>query len=475
MCSYCSFSKFVVGLKDIHSTGELWKKSVLLDLDHDVSVYNVNDVKVDSVFFGGGTPSLAGPTLINDIILAIQQKFGDSKMEISLEANPNVSSFSKNGKMNVKHNRNEILDTLYKYKDAGVNRLSLGIQSLNPNRLNDILNRNHNVDDALEIVELSKQVFGQDNINLDFIWGIPNQKWKDDWELELNQILNLNINHLSMYQLTFEKGTPLYNRVINNFNDNQKHSGMISQYPIRTSVNKFNNIDNIINKLSIPKEETIEDMYFKMINKLKDNGFIQYEVSAFAKKSNDITHNKKLNGLCIGQHNLGYWLGKEYIGIGPGSHGRIKINNNKWIKTMKHNVPSIYSFYNNKILDIQKQNNNKIIPYSQHCNNPLNNHKYTETWYGFEQPISKTERQQEIIATSLRTIFGTPSDSNNPITTQALFADYKEMNSAINTEALQLLVDQHLLDFDRPNMQLKPLGTAAMAVADGVVARLLAK
>lgn len=258
-CPYCDFYSVV---KDIP------QKKIIDEYIEDLEFYNsfTQNRNITSIFFGGGTPSLIEPKYIALIIDKIHSLWHISgNVEISLEANPNSN------KPNL---FNEI-------KKAGVNRLSLGIQSLRDEDL-FFLGRTHSKKDALLAIDDVLKNF--DNHSLDFIYARPKQKI-DEWERELKQILGLGIKHISLYQLTIEKGTIFHKKGIKPLEDEQA-----------------------------------EEMYKFTINYLKQKNYFQYEVSNFALEGFECSHNKI------------YWSGGEYIGIGKGAHGRI-FANNQWIAT----------------------------------------------------------------------------------------------------------------------------------------------
>ncbi|CAD5111043.1 DgyrCDS395 [Dimorphilus gyrociliatus] len=211
---------------------------------------NVRIKAVRSVFFGGGTPSLAEPKTIKGIITEIVQNVEILKdHEFTLEINPT----------NVESNK------LNEFKNSGINRLSIGVQSLNAEDL-FILNRNHSRKDALRI-------------SVDLMFGLPNQNIKE-WENQLKLILEMGVNHISLYQLTLERGTALFKLWEND-------------------------------KLNIPKTDEIIDMYEISVETCKSYGLSRYEVSNFSLKEYESIHNKS------------YWQGLQYAGIGPGAHSRL--------------------------------------------------------------------------------------------------------------------------------------------------------
>ena len=217
--------------------------------------------KITSVFFGGGTPSLMDPSTVSTI-LNFLSKHADfsSSVEVTLEANPTSVE----------------ADKFKRFKEAGVNRLSLGIQSLIDEDLK-ILGRKHNATEALKAIETAANYF--DNYSFDLIYARPNQTLKA-WELELEQAIKLSANHLSLYQLTIEKGTPFYKLY---------HDG----------------------KLPLPDQELSADMYTLTNEMLKGKELERYEISNYAKKGFECAHN------------LTYWRYNDYLGIGPGAHSRL--------------------------------------------------------------------------------------------------------------------------------------------------------
>jgi putative oxygen-independent coproporphyrinogen III oxidase len=222
--------------------------------------------EITSVYFGGGTPSLARPELIEKILSSIKHLTA-SELEITLEANPTSVEILK----------------LNDFKNAGINRLSLGIQSLNDRDLK-FFNRQHSVAQAMNAIQVAKEIF--DNISMDFIWGRPDQTL-DNWKSELNHIVLLNSPNLSIYQLTVERGTPLYISVQNA-------------------------------EIFLPNEDVLADMFDYTRIFLTEKGYQNYETSSFSKS---VGYRSK--------HNQAYWDGSGYLGIGPGAHGKLDGLNNK--------------------------------------------------------------------------------------------------------------------------------------------------
>lgn len=214
---------------------------------------------VDTIYFGGGTPTVIDPGNIDVIMNSIYDLFDvDSCCEISMEANPN--SLTR--------------ENLNIYRKAGINRLSIGVQSLNDDILKKI-GRLHNSREALKGIHLA-QLAGYENINVDLMFNIPGQKI-NDIESTVKQILNLHIKHISFYSLKLEKNTPLY---------------ILEQ-------NK---------KIKMPGEDLERQMYYAGRDMMEKNNVYQYEISNFAEKGFEC------------RHNLKYWNQEEYIGLGPDAY-----------------------------------------------------------------------------------------------------------------------------------------------------------
>ncbi|MBM32510.1 MAG: hypothetical protein CL764_06630 [Chloroflexi bacterium] len=214
---------------------------------------------VKSIYFGGGTPSYIKSSYIKEIINLIKSKFSVEKNpEITLEANPVDLNIYK----------------LSSYLDIGINRLSIGIQSFSDSLLKK-LGRNHDQKSAIKSIENTLKA-GFKNFNIDLMYGIPSQSI-NQWRESLTKIKNYEINHLSTYNLTFEEGTPFYH---------WEKQG----------------------KLIAPKDKKIEDMYLLQKEFLTEIGFIHYEISNWSKP--------KMQS----KHNLRYWSGNHYIGVGAGAH-----------------------------------------------------------------------------------------------------------------------------------------------------------
>jgi len=269
-CAYCDFNTYA-GL------GYLIPDYVYA-LQREIQILTQSASKrfpVHTIYFGGGTPSLLPVSEVAKILHTLEACFDLApNAEISLEANPGTLSFSY----------------LHDLRAVGINRLSIGMQSAHPREL-AFLERLHRFDDILESVKWSRKA-GFDNLSLDLIYGLPEQPL-EIWEDSLDQGLNLAPEHFSLYSLTIEKGTPMY--------DWANH-GLIST----------------------PDPDLAADMYELAAEKLSTAGYVQYEISNWARENGDwllrnADSNPELEMSC--RHNLQYWRNKPYFGIGAGAHG----------------------------------------------------------------------------------------------------------------------------------------------------------
>jgi oxygen-independent coproporphyrinogen-3 oxidase len=222
---------------------------------------------VQSIFFGGGTPSLMSPWAVESIINAITRHWTvESRAEITLEANPTSVE----------------VERFKGFRSAGVNRVSLGVQSLRPQPLAE-LGRRHTVEEAVAAVRIAQSVF--ERSSFDLIYARPHQTL-EDWEDELKEALWLAKGHISLYQLTIEQGTRYF--------DLHKAG-----------------------KLAMPDEDLAADFYELTQELTAQAGMPAYEISNHARPGQE------------SEHNLLYWRYGEYAGIGPGAHGRLLINNQR--------------------------------------------------------------------------------------------------------------------------------------------------
>jgi oxygen-independent coproporphyrinogen-3 oxidase len=286
-CPYCDFNSHVNEVVDI----DLWIKSYtnqLYQMKEDIIKYHLNYDGLSSIFFGGGTPSLMPLEIIESILNISYKLFNFNKnIEISLEANP--SSYETKQFMDL--------------KKLGINRLSIGVQSLNNKNLN-FLGRLHNVKDVYNALDHATKTF--DNVSADLMYAFNKQDvnlWIDELEHFLQRY---DLSHISLYQLTIEKGTKF-------FTDYKK--GLIQL------------IDN----------DLAADFYTKTNIILSEYHFNRYEISNYS----------KLNFEC--KHNLNYWNSDNWIGIGPGAYGRIWTSKPKLQRIEYQNYKNPKSWINQNV------------------------------------------------------------------------------------------------------------------------------
>lgn len=253
-CPYCDFNAHV--WRDIDQPA--WRDALLSELGHAASVFD--RVPVESVFFGGGTPSLMPPATAGAILAAVDRHWGFSAdAEITLEANPGSSEAAR----------------FRGYASAGVNRISIGVQSLRDDALR-ALGRTHTADEARRAVAMAQEAVPRSS--LDLITARPGQT-VESWELELSESLELGTEHLSIYQLTFEPGTP------------------------------FTALRDLGRMRPLGEEAAVE-IFERTAALTEAAGLPAYEISNHARPGAE------------SRHNLIYWRAGDWIGIGPGAHGR---------------------------------------------------------------------------------------------------------------------------------------------------------
>ena len=272
-CPYCDFNSHQAN-NDIPEAG--YVAALRLDLQQDAIL--AQGRKLTSIFFGGGTPSMFSANAIAQIIEDATTIIGfEPDIEITLEANPGTFEQEK----------------FSGFRHAGVNRLSIGIQSFNDIQLK-LLGRVHGRDEALRAVNVARNA-GFDNINLDLMHGLPEQS-VEDAKTDLAQAIALSPEHISWYQLTIEKNTEFY-----------------SAPPI------------------LPIEDTLADIQDEGQPMLAQAGYEQYEISAYAKNKNRA------------RHNINYWEFGDYLGIGAGAHGKItQPEQDRIIRLWKTRLPKHY-------------------------------------------------------------------------------------------------------------------------------------
>ena len=303
-CNYCNFFS-VASLKN--------KNAFLLSLKREIEIQKdyLQNEEINTIYFGGGTPSLLSVSEISDILDQLNRfhKIND-KPEITLESNPDDLNKQK----------------IKELRQTPINRLSVGIQSFFEEDLK-YLDRIHDTAQAENAIK-NLQDAGFDNLTIDLIYGIPTST-KYMWKQNLEKFFSFQIPHLSAYSLTVEQKTILYHQI-------KKQ------------------------KLSQPEENKSIEQFKILLEKSKENNFIHYEISNFAKKG------------YFSKHNSNYWLGENYLGLGPSAHSFNGISR-QW------NVSNISKY-------TEIENNKNII--------------------AEKETLTKDQKYNEYILTSLRTIWG---------------------------------------------------------------------
>lgn len=269
-CPYCDFNSHV---RD-EIPQQRFRAALLRELAWEAE--RLGRRRLGSVFFGGGTPSLMAPETVKDLLDAAARHFEPvADLEITLEANPTSVEARR----------------LTEFRQAGVNRVSLGVQSLDPDALR-LLGRQHSADHAIAALELARSTFPR--LSFDLIYGRPGQT-ETAWRAELRQALGLAADHLSLYQLTIEPGTRF--EILHRRGD-----------------------------LVLPDADQGAVLYEATAEEAARFGLIAYEVSNYALPGAE------------SRHNLTYWRYGDYVGIGPGAHGRLTLADGRWAIT-RHRAP----------------------------------------------------------------------------------------------------------------------------------------
>lgn len=319
-CPYCDFNSHVAASDET----EAYTDALIADMHKQSQL--ITKRKLISIFFGGGTPSLMKPHQIERILTASRELFNwDDNIEITLESNPTSSTLNK----------------FKDFKRVGINRVSIGVQSLH-NEYLSFLGREHSSMEALNTIENANLVFN--NVNIDLIYGLPDQDIKL-WDGDLQQISRLGTTHVSAYQLTIEPNTKFFGEV---------------------KKGKW-----------IPLEEDLQaDFYNTTKSVLKSHNIDQYEISNFSKNEYNCKHNTHI------------WQYGDYMGIGAGAHGRLFTKENIRVSTQNYKVPSKYidsvkhvehSMYRSSIIpDIQEQQERLLMGLrlcqGVHINERMKNH-----------------------------------------------------------------------------------------------------
>ncbi len=271
-CPYCDFNSHTAS--PVLPEQE-YVDALLADLDQDL--HAAYGRELTSIFFGGGTPSLFSAEALGRLLQGVEQRIPfAADIEITLEANPGTFEQEK----------------FVAYRKLGINRLSIGIQSFQQEKL-EALGRIHNGDEAVRAAGMARQA-GFDNFNLDLMHGLPDQSL-DDALSDLRQAIALKPTHISWYQLTLEPNTVFWN-----------------QPPV------------------LPEDDTLWDIQEAGQALLAEHGYAQYEVSAYAQAGRPA------------RHNLNYWSFGDFVGIGAGAHGKLSHPDGRIVRTWKTRLPKDY-------------------------------------------------------------------------------------------------------------------------------------
>ncbi|MFW6246136.1 MAG: radical SAM family heme chaperone HemW [Tangfeifania sp.] len=359
-CYYCDFYKTVNNSLTSQFINTL-KKEILLRKDF------TEGEKIETIYFGGGTPSVLKKEELEEILHFLKSEFSVlPDAEITFEANPDDLTPG-------------YLNAIF---EAGVNRLSIGIQSFQDKYLKK-MNRRHSAKQAVYSV-LNAEKTGFRNISADLIYGLPNLTIKE-WRQSLNEVFQLPVNHLSAYHLTYHEGTPFYTWL---------KKGTLKELSEQQSVEQFN----------------------VLIDKCREAGFEQYEISNFARNQE------------YSKHNTAYWTGQIYLGLGPSAHSF-----NGLVRTW--NVAHVESY----IKAIEKGSS-----------------------FFQQEVLSETDRYNEYILTHIRTKWGVSADY--------IQENFCEEKAALFRKEIEKYLQNNKLKIQNGNFVLTREG---LFVSDDIMANLM--
>lgn len=348
-----------------------WRRALLRELDHFAD--QTEGRTLGSIFFGGGTPSLMAPATVAAVIERAAERWAlTENVEITLEANPTSVE----------------ADTFAGFATAGVNRVSLGVQALDDKSL-AFLGRGHSASEALRAVALAARRF--DRYSFDLIYARPGQTI-GDWVAELGQALDHAGDHLSVYQLTIEPGTAFHTL-------------------------------HARGELGVPDADSQAGLYEATQQVLGEAGLPAYEISNHARPGRE------------SRHNLVYWRYGDYVGIGPGAHGRLTLDGGQKWGTRTHRAPEIWL---------------EQVERDSHAEKP-------------REAIAPANRLAELLMMGLRLGEGVPR--------QRIRAETgREIEDQLDPKAIRRLVDGGFLSLDHDRLRATPAGLTRL---NSVLAALL--
>jgi len=366
-CPYCDFNSHVREAID----QQRWRDALLKELAHYAA--ETNGRAVSSIFFGGGTPSLMEPETVAALIAAVRQHWETAPdLEITLEANP---TSVETGRFRAFH-------------DAGVNRVSIGVQALDDAVLK-FLGRQHSADEAIRALEIGREIFPR--LSFDLIYARPGQDL-DAWSHELAAALDLAKGHISLYQLTIEPGTAFEQRVAR---------GDFQLLP----------------------EDDQAALFDWTAARLERAGLPAYEISNHARAGDE------------SRHNLTYWRYGDYVGVGPGAHGRLTLDGQK-IATRQHRAPEAWL---------------ELVERDGHATRQ-------------RLEVDASARLSEMVMMGLRLAEGIPASRFRAETGV-------ELPDALDEKRLQRVIDGGFVSLDGDRLRATPEGRARL---DAVLGALLA-
>ena len=384
-CDYCDFISFSNKQNMVKGYVEAMKKEINSYFQNKDFLDSYN---ITTIYIGGGTPSFIDSQYIVEImellemkLIRNQTKFED--MEITIEVNPGTVNQKK----------------LEDYKKAKINRLSIGLQSTNNSILKEI-GRIHSFEQFLETYRLANQV-GFDNINVDLMIGLPNQRIEDVKE-SLNEIINLKPapTHISVYSLIIEEGTVIAQKIGNH-------------------------------QLQEMDEDLERNMYWYVKDTLELNGYKHYEISNFAKEGKE------------SKHNLNCWLQKEYIGIGLGAHSYINGIRYANCEIIEEYVDNM-EVENNELIakiftNVQRTDTEKNIENNRRDEEKIHKIKQIEKIYEIEEVQNIEDKKKEYMLLGLRKIEGVQiSKFKEKYVDNPIFLFRKELEKLVNERLISI-------------------------------------